>query len=350
MQAKHRKYIIYALIVLAYLGYIQLLVIAERGAEGGNIESYADALWYSFITLTTVGYGDYFPVTTAGKLLSSVIVIASLGLLTFLLSRVSLKVYTYMEEKKQGKYGTRFENHFVIIGWDSFARQVAKQIVASGHKVAVITDQKNDLDIIREDLPADQTFTLFADFQNYDAMAKANIDKSAKVFVNFEDDSQALIHILNLRKIYADIQFVIILNSSDLKDTFRSVGVDYIVSKNEIAANLVASYLFEPDAASLAEDFMENSEEEDDQDISQYEVIDGNPYVNRPYLEAFLDLKKKYNAILLGITKSRQGNKLLKNPSEECTVETGDFLVLITSNAAKKQLQKTFKTMEGRTK
>ncbi|KRA25352.1 hypothetical protein ASD65_13655 [Microbacterium sp. Root61] len=40
---------------------------AERGAPGANIETFPDAIWWSFVTLTTVGYGDFYPVTGWGR-------------------------------------------------------------------------------------------------------------------------------------------------------------------------------------------------------------------------------------------------------------------------------------------
>lgn len=308
----------------------------------------SDALWYSLVTLSTVGYGDYYPVTPKGKIMAIVLVIGSLGVLSYIVGQISLLITSYMDKKKTGQYGTKLDNHFVIIGWDDFSKQVANQIVKSGHKIAIVTNSKNDVDLIKESYPSDQIFILFADYDNYEALAKTNIEKCSKVFINFDDDTKTLIHIINIQKRYNDLKFVVILNSQDLKDTFRSVGVTYIVSKNEIASKLVASYIFEPDAAFLTEDIMETSLEGDDHDIVQFKVIDENPFLGKKYEDVFLEMKRTYNSVLLGISKSNQGYKVLKNPAKDCLIEQNDYLILMADASAKKGIAKDFNIGDGR--
>ena len=79
---KHSKRI--AAVLTSYLVVILLLLLTEKQA-GGPIQTLGDAVWYSLVTLTTVGYGDLYPVTPMGKVIGSVFLLFSLGFLSFLI-------------------------------------------------------------------------------------------------------------------------------------------------------------------------------------------------------------------------------------------------------------------------
>jgi voltage-gated potassium channel len=53
---------------------------AERYAEGSNITSFGDAIWWSVVSVTTVGYGDSFPVTTEGRYVAAFLMFIGIGL------------------------------------------------------------------------------------------------------------------------------------------------------------------------------------------------------------------------------------------------------------------------------
>lgn len=52
---------------------------AERDAPDANITTFGDALWWAATTVTTVGYGDRFPVTTEGRLVAVVLMVLGIG-------------------------------------------------------------------------------------------------------------------------------------------------------------------------------------------------------------------------------------------------------------------------------
>ncbi len=75
-----------ALLVLLLMGILVLqfgsllMLYLEQYAPGANITSASDALWYTIVTISTVGYGDRFPVTDAGRLWGSFIIVVGVGI------------------------------------------------------------------------------------------------------------------------------------------------------------------------------------------------------------------------------------------------------------------------------
>jgi voltage-gated potassium channel len=57
-----------------------IVYLVERHAPSSNIHTLGESLWWSAVTVTTVGYGDFFPVTTAGRITACFIM--GIGLLT----------------------------------------------------------------------------------------------------------------------------------------------------------------------------------------------------------------------------------------------------------------------------
>ncbi len=112
---------------------------------------------------------------------------------------------------------------------------------------------------------------------------------------------------------------------------FSRAGLTFILSKNEIAAKLVGSYIFEPDMANYTSDLLSSaqSEGDTDYDIQQYEVRANNPYLNKSFGEAFLSLKTELNVILIGIARMEEGKpKLHKVPDDDFMIREKDHLIM----------------------
>jgi voltage-gated potassium channel len=65
-------------IMLVLSASIAILQVEHDPA--GNIHTAEDALWWSYVTITTVGYGDKFPITTEGRIIAAVLMTAGVGL------------------------------------------------------------------------------------------------------------------------------------------------------------------------------------------------------------------------------------------------------------------------------
>jgi voltage-gated potassium channel len=55
-------------------------ILHFEGSEDGNIRSAESAVWWAFATITTVGYGEFYPVTTEGRVIAAILMTAGVGL------------------------------------------------------------------------------------------------------------------------------------------------------------------------------------------------------------------------------------------------------------------------------
>lgn len=80
-----------ALVGVAYLMLVGAVAVldAERAATASHITTFGDALWWAAVTVTTVGYGDTYPVTVVGRLVAFALMLVGISLLGVLTASVA---------------------------------------------------------------------------------------------------------------------------------------------------------------------------------------------------------------------------------------------------------------------
>jgi len=79
-----------------------LVLLFEEKTKGSNIHSYPDALWWAIVTVTTVGYGDRYPVSAGGRAVAVILMLVGIGLIGVLTATVaSVFVKEHTDENKE---------------------------------------------------------------------------------------------------------------------------------------------------------------------------------------------------------------------------------------------------------
>ena len=92
IKEKNNKYSIFGLIyILVFIISPILILIIEQDAVGSNIKTAEDSIWWTYISITTVGYGDHFPVTNLGRIVASVLILFGVCLFGLVTSYFTFK-------------------------------------------------------------------------------------------------------------------------------------------------------------------------------------------------------------------------------------------------------------------
>lgn len=90
-----------AMVIIITLASVSILVV-ESGHEGSNIQTAQQAIWWAIVTISTVGYGDYYPVTTSGHVIGTLVIICGVSFFG-VISGYMASIFVAPDEKEQLK-------------------------------------------------------------------------------------------------------------------------------------------------------------------------------------------------------------------------------------------------------
>ena len=146
-----RKKLFWGMIAAAlYVLLLVLLPIFEKASPEANILSIPLALWYSLTTLTTVGYGDLYPVTTAGRIIGVIFQLMSLGVLAVLVGAFVPLIWGRLLPDLKLRL-RRKKEWFVFPVASDAAMTLARSLYAEDHQRVIIFCDTADRSVDRSD-------------------------------------------------------------------------------------------------------------------------------------------------------------------------------------------------------
>ena len=212
-------------------------------SQFSGIDSWSDSIYFTFVTYSTLGYGDILPVTANARIFTVSMIL--IGLSSFV-TAIAVALGPMVEKQMKGvlSFMSRFQrmkNHVVICGFSSVTESMIDELVEKGAAFVIVEDKR---DIINN-LQAKGFDILAGDATRKEVLEQANLEESRAIVAAFDSDSlNTLVAVTarELREKYKDSRFRIVvrIENEENIDKIRHLGADEVVSPSTMGGRLMA--------------------------------------------------------------------------------------------------------------
>ena len=338
MEASKKLVVVVILSIALVLTYAYLISIIE-GVD------YFTALYFSVITITTTGYGDFTPQTFMGRALTVVYLCIGVGIVMYLFSLIAEFIVEgrfeeYMRLKKMKNKIKAIKDHYIICGYGRLGKVVGEKFIEDGIPFIAIDIDEDVLKEEYEKFP-DKFLYIVGDAKKEDVLKKAKIDKAKGLIATLPTDADNVFLTLTARELNPKI---LITAKADEKDAIRKLkiaGADRVVSPYLIGGLRMAEVSVRPGILDFITTFVKiaKDEYEEDIDLKKFVVEKGSELEYKSLKDA--NIRGRTGTTVLGI---KRGSEFYINPNPEFIIKAGDVIYAFGTEENLKYLENLVKT------
>lgn len=304
-----------------------LLVIVIGGTLGYYlIEGWSvlDSLYMTIITLTTVGFGELYPLSPTGRAFTILMIAGGLSIVGFISSALvnslaSGELRERFLSRRRKRMLEQLQNHDIVCGFGRMGQHVCNELVQQ-NKPFVIIDR--DLDKVTQ--AAEMGYTvLHGDATTEETLVKAGIHRARGLFAVINSDASNVFTVLTARALEPNLVIVARVNQNETISKLKRAGANEVISPYLIGGRRMVHYVEQPGVVEFLDVVMRTSELE--LRMEEVAITPDSPLAGKTLSEAALRSTCGVNVLSL----HRPGEGLITNPGSDTMLNVGTHLIVL---------------------
>ncbi len=281
-------------------------------AEGEDL-TIPRALYWSIITMATVGYGDVVPKTGPGMAVAVVDAVLGIASYSLLVSLIAEQLLSSTMKKAWGLAWLK-NRDVVVIGDSEECIEAMDEIKRnmSHAKISWVTNKQPNITI-------DVDYVV-GNLIDTETLHRGGVDKARYVIVCPRDDSLGVHIALLARKLNPNARIIPLARNSKTAEVLEAAGFQYVVPSS-ITARILASMVFEKNVAVLISDLTTIK------GVGDLVEKPADKYVGLSIEEALIKAKREEDIIIVGVAKA--SGEIIVNPPLDYKITVGDKLLVV---------------------
>ncbi len=314
--------------------FVLIHVIGTVGylAIGGAGTTVIDALYMTFISVATIGYAEVVDLSASpgGRVFTMAIALLGIGTMTYLFSNATAFMLetnlnsAYRRPQMRARIDA-LKGHYIVCGAGRIGGYVLDELEASAQPYVVI--EQDHAGVERELEKRPDLLIVEGDAADDELLLRAGVARAKGVFAVTGDDSKNLVVSLSAKQLNAAVRVVArVHDPRNVAKTLRA-GADEIVSPDFTGGHRIASLMLRPQMVSLVDELLRAGGPLQVEEVA---------VPQRPFPLTVGKLGRSPDWLLVAV---RTGSNWRFNPGDAETVTTGDVLIVVASQAGRRQLE-----------
>jgi voltage-gated potassium channel len=305
-----------------------MIYVMEALNPDSKVNTLFDALYWSVVTISTVGYGDVVPVSGEGKIVALIVIVSGVAVLAFATSIVVSAFTEKLDDIRDGKLIQelqKLKHIYLICGYGTVAQQTASKLRRMGREVVILDADASKIAEARRH----HDLALAFDPASLESIGQLGIDPVRQiraVILLGDTDVENVYTALTLRSMNKELRILSLLHDKKHRRKLESAGVDDIVYAQELIGKLSREYSDQP----IAFEALHALRAEQSGVVIDEILVDERM---ARFIQGVQDLKIRGGRIILLGVESRREQRFVFNPASDFALGEGDLLVVIGENA-----------------
>ncbi len=273
------------------------------------IKDFFDAIWWSLVTITTVGYGDLVPITFWGRIIGIVFIFLGFTIFSIFTAFIASSFIDKKIKERKGLNKITEKNHILICGWNNSAKKILDYISRLDPAEIPIIALVNELDegefsSLQNHYPDLQIKFIIGDFTNQEILLKANIKDAKHVILLFDEskanstpsDERTIIASHNIAYMKLKGKISIQLHDEKYLPNIRREKISNVVIYDNLGGNLLGNSTVNPTIPDFIQEVLKSSDGKGFKEIQIPSI-----FVNKSFEELSKYFREERDLITLGI-------------------------------------------------
>ena len=249
------KLVIASLITILVFTVLMLIIFLSEQKTNSAINTLFDAIWYTLVTITTVGYVDITPHSVLGRTSAMILLLAGVALFGALSGKFASFLFDRQQKKDRGLLKmNKIKNHFLICGWKPNFERILEGILLANpeippEKIILLNNSsQNEMEKIKADSRFKNINYIHGDFTDEDTLLKSQIKTAERTliladnsenFSSLETDSRTVLAVITIKNLNPKIYCVAEIIDSKFEKHLSLAHCDEIILSADYGQNLL---------------------------------------------------------------------------------------------------------------